>query len=267
MSETGFEIRGLNLRLGHVPVLRGVSFHLERGARMAVIGPNGAGKTSLIKCLARVLEPPRGAVVLDGRALERYSRRRLARWVGYVPQSSEAGLPFSVQEFVAMARYPHLRALGRFAPEDHEAVQTALGRTGAADLRDRILGTLSGGERQKVYIAAALAQEPAYLLLDEPTTFLDYKHQRDVLDLIDALHREQGMTVLTVTHDLNQGALTADRVLALRGGERVFCGPPEDLIAGGVLEDLYETAFDVVRSAPSAAPFVVPRRDGGSPHG
>ena len=157
-----------------------------------------------------------------------------------------------------MARYPHLEPLASPGRRDEEAVHNALILTHMDAFADRSMETLSGGERQKVHIAAALAQQSSTLLLDEPTTFLDYGHQVEVLELVERLHCEQGLTVLTVTHDLNQGPLRCDKVLALKKGSLAYWGEPADLLSQGILNTIYGTPFDVFPHPRTGTPLVFP---------
>ena len=183
-----------------------------------------------------------------GRPLAGLSRRERARHIAYVPQVRPASVPLSVYEVVLLGRYPHLSPL-QLAPrsEDFAAVEEALAVVGIADLRDRPLDELSGGERQAVYIAAALAQEAEMLVLDEPTTHLDARHQREVAALLLKLAREAGRTVVAATHDLNLASLLGDRLLALAGGRVLAVGSPAEILRPELLDRLFGTRFEIVR--------------------
>lgn len=248
-------------RLGFVrdgrAILRDVSFSVARGEYVAIVGPNGAGKTTLLKCLDRIQEAT-GGVVLLGRPLNEYRQRELARRIGYVPQADGRLLPFTVEEFVTLGRYPYLSPFSPVSREDRQAVRDALEQTGMAAFAARRIDTLSGGERQKAMIAAALAQGANLLLLDEPTTFLDYRHQAEIRDVLRRAHRERGTTVIAVTHDVNAAALESDRVLALRAGEVVFDGPPGDLMQPERLQAIYGTPLVLVAHPQAGLPMIVP---------
>lgn len=261
MTAPAFELNGVSLALDGKPILDGVGFVLEAGESLAVIGPNGAGKTTLLRCLLRMLSGARGEIRVFGDDLARLPRRELARRVAYVPQAEGRALPFTAREFMLMARYPHLDAFGRPGRADEEAVARAAERCGVAEFLDRRMDTLSGGERQTVFVAAAVAQAPRALLLDEPSTFLDYRHQAALGDLVEGLHRRDGLTVVSVTHDLNQGALTGGKVLALKAGRVVFFGEPAALTADpALLEDIYGTGFDFLRHPRTGEVIVAPVR-------
>jgi iron complex transport system ATP-binding protein len=239
-------------------VLRGVSLDLERGRRLVLVGPNGAGKTTLLKCLNRILGGWSGSITLTGRDLNAYSHRQLARWMAYVPQAGVQTAPFSVEVFVAMGRYPYQGPLARLTAQDRQAVDAALELTDTVFLRDRAMHALSGGERQRVLLAAALAQEAQILLLDEPTVFLDPRHEAAFCAVLSRVHQERNLTMITVTHDLNRAVLMHDRLVALKQGEVVFSGTPESFMTGAHLEEVYENSFLLTRHPTTGHPMVLP---------
>lgn len=262
MSTPAIDITGLRYAIGTTLILDDVSFRVGPGQYVSIIGPNGAGKTSLIRCINRLARAQDGRIRIFGQSLSDYTQRDLAKVISYVPQADARYFPFTVYEFVLMGRYPHLSPFSSVGPEDRAKVDEALELTGATAFAERSLQTLSGGERQSVFIAAALAQGARILLLDEPTTFLDYKHQVQVLTLLRRLNQQQDITIVAVTHDVNSGVLTSDRVLALKGGRVAFDGTPSDLIEKGVLENVYETGFELVSRGGTRTPIVVPAGDG-----
>lgn len=231
MSEPALELKGYSFARATRDVLRDISFTIARGERVAVVGPNGAGKSTLLQCLNRILRGGRGTIAVEGRPLERYTQRELAQRLAWVPQAAGRSGMFSVREFVEMARYPHQGPLGFAGPADGAAVLRALEDTGTAPLADRPLAELSGGERQLVFLAAALAQEAGILLLDEPAAFLDPPHKAEVFRAIARAHAGRDATVLFVTHDVNDALAHASRILALRDGALVFDGAAPDLPA------------------------------------
>jgi len=258
MSTPALEVRNLSYRINGKDILQNVSFSVEAGAYLSIIGPNGAGKTTLLKCLNRIIAGAEGEILVHGLPLGQYSQAKLATEIGYVPQGGTDDLPFTVFEFVMMGRYPHLSAFTSTTKQDEKAVYLALELAGAEELIERDCATLSGGERQKVLIAAALAQEARILLLDEPTTFLDPRHQCDILRVLARVNRESGVTILSVTHDINAAALSSDEVLALRDGLEVFRGPPRDLMTGAVLHDLFGQKFHTVEHPVTGQRLVLP---------
>jgi len=251
-------VRDFSLRLGAKHILRDVSFQVFGGEYLSIVGPNGAGKTTLLRSIDRLLPGGSGRIDIFGRPLESYRRKELARRLSYVPQADGRIFPFTVHQFVLMGRYPYLSPFSSVDKEGRQAVDEALRLTGTEEFAERRLDTLSGGERQKVYIAAALAQGADILLLDEPTTFLDYRHQAEIRDVLVRVSRSSGATIVCVTHDLNRAALDSDRILALRAGAVVFCGRPEEIMQAEVLRAIYHTPFHLVHHPPMRLPMIVP---------
>lgn len=225
--------------------LKGVDLLLRPGEWLALLGPNGSGKTTLLRVMAGLLRPRRGEVLLEGRPLRAYGSYERGRLLAYLPQNGPYPEGLLVEEVVRLGRLPHLGLWGREGKEDEEAVNWALEVTGASAFRGRLLGTLSGGERQRVLLARALAGRPRYLLLDEPTTFLDLAHQGVVVGLLRRL-AGMGLGVLSVLHDPNQAAL-AHRVAVLEGGRVVAEGGPEAVLQEPLLARLYGAGVRVVR--------------------
>lgn len=252
------EVESLSCDIGGKPILQDVSFRLNEGEYMAVIGPNGAGKTTLLKSLNRILRGYRGAIRLCGRPLQSYSQAALAKLMAYVPQADVRPMPFTVHEFVMMGRYPHLSPFSSVRPEDEDRVAQAMALTGTDAFTHRLCNTLSGGERQKVFIAAALAQNARILLLDEPTTFLDPHHQDEIFHILEQVNRCGGVSIVAVTHDINSAVLAAGRVLALKKGRVAFDGAAREVMNNRVLEGLFEKPFLFARHPVTGDPIVVP---------
>ncbi len=226
---------------GPVEVLSAISCEVAAGEIVGLIGPNGSGKSTLMRLMSGVRVPRVGQLAYDGRDLRTYRREELARAIAVVPQETAIELPFSVLEVVLMGRSPYLGKFGFEGAHDLAVAQRVMEQTGVADLATREVHALSGGERQRVILARALAQEPRVLLLDEPTAFLDIKHQVAVYDLMKQLSREQGLAVVAILHDLNLAALYCDRLLLLKAG-RTFCqGTPEEVLTYINIKAVYET--------------------------
>ncbi len=257
-AEIVLDIRAFSFRLGRKEILHDVSFSVGRGDYLSVVGPNGAGKTTLLKCIDRLLVGGTGRIEVFGRPLESYCQKDLARRISYVPQADGRVIPFTVRQFVLMGRYPYLSPFSSIDKEGCHAVDEALEMTGTAEFADRRLDTLSGGERQKVYIAAALAQGSDILLLDEPTTFLDYRHQAEIRDLLSRVNQQSKVTIVCVTHDLNRAVLDSDRIVALRAGRVLFTGTPTEIMNPDVLESLFQTPFLLTPHPQAAIPVIVP---------
>jgi len=241
------------------PVLNGLSLAINRGRLVNVLGPNGSGKTTLLRILVGLLVPSMGEVHLAGVSLDRYPRGALARRVAYVPQDTHSALGFTVLETVLMGRSPHTGALGFENSGDWLAAREALRMTDTEPFAERGLDELSGGERQRVVIARALAQTPELILLDEPTAFLDIKHQHAIYGLLRRLVRERGMTVVCVSHDLNLAAAYGDDLILLDAGRVAAAGNPAQVLRPEILSPVYDTPVVVRTDETTGRPYVLPR--------
>jgi len=224
------QLRDVHFAYDGAPVLRGVNLSVAEGGFLAVVGPNGSGKTTIVRIASGLLRPRRGECLVAGRATHAYRPRELARLVAVVPQESHIAFPFTALQVVLMGRAPYLGPLGFESARDLEVARAALRETDAEPLSDRLLSELSGGEKQRVIIARALAQEARLLLLDEATSHLDIRHQLDIFRIVRRLNRERGVTVVMVEHDLNLAAMLAERMVLLAEG-RVFAdGTPREVL-------------------------------------
>ena len=240
-------VADLTVELGGARVLDGVSASAEAGEWVALIGPNGAGKTTLLRAVAGLVRC-QGSVELEGEPAAALGRRELAKRVALVPQLPLAPPEMSVADYVLLGRTPHV---GYFASEgrhDLEAADRTLARLDLLHLADRRLGTLSGGERQRAVLARALAQEPHLLLLDEPTSTLDIGRQQQVLELVDGLRREGGLTVLSAMHDLTLAGQYADRLVLLDRGRVVASGRARDVLTRELIQEVYGAAVTVIEN-------------------
>jgi iron complex transport system ATP-binding protein len=240
------------------PAVDGVSLEAGRGMVTAVVGPNGSGKSTLVRAFLGRMPLERGAITLDG-APSLASEAR-ARRVAVVVQREEPAFPMTVPEYVALGRHPHLGLWRAAGPADHRAVERALTLAGVADLADRRVDALSGGEWQRVRLARALAQEGEAIVLDEPTTFLDVAHEMGVFELLHRVAREHGQAVLLVSHQLNLVARFADHMVLLHHGRLAAAGTPDDVMRGSILERVYEWPLVVTRDPAVGAPALVPLR-------
>jgi iron complex transport system ATP-binding protein len=253
------ELREVTVVLGGASVVDGVSAAVAHGEWLALIGPNGAGKTTLLRAIGRLVAFD-GEIALDGAAADELSRGDLARLVAVVPQEPSTPPWMTVAEYVLLGRTPHLGPLAKEGTRDRDAAARALGRLDLLAFADRRLGTLSGGEKQRVVVARALAQEASIVLLDEPTAALDIGHQQQALELLDGLREESGLTLVAAMHDLTLAAQYADRMLLLDAGRVVADGAPGDVLTEAVIAEHYGAAIDVVAVGDRVA--VVPRRPG-----
>jgi iron complex transport system ATP-binding protein len=224
-----------------------------------IVGPNACGKTTLLRALARLLKPRKGMVYLDGEVLTSMPAKQVARRLGLLPQSSIAPDGITVADLVSRGRYPHQRLLRQWSREDAAVVERSMAATGVTDLADRLVDELSGGQRQRVWLAMALAQETELLLLDEPTTFLDIAHQIDILDLCADLHAEQGRTLVAVLHDLNHAARYGTHLIAMRDGEVIATGTPEEVVTAERVEQIFDLPCRVMPDPETGTPLVIPK--------
>jgi iron complex transport system ATP-binding protein len=225
-------------------VINGMEFTIRQGEIVGVIGPNGSGKSSLLKLLTKLVRPQEGTIHLFGAELGALSRESISRQVAYMPQDLSYDFPFSVMDMVLMGRFPYRRGglwnlVGWEQQEDLAAAEEAMVQTDVRHLANRMITTLSAGERQRVLLARALAQVPRVLMLDEPTAHLDLNHQLDVCRILQRVHAQLQMTVLLVSHDINLASQYCDRILVMKQGAVVCIGPPQDVIHPLVLTEVY----------------------------
>ena len=251
-------VDGLRFAYDGRTVLDGVSLRVEPGEVVGLLGPNGSGKSTLIRAVARVLEDYEGAIRIDDREVRGIDRRELARSLAVVPQEPVFGFPFTALEIVLMGRHPHLAGAVFESADDLALAREALDRCGCAELAARAIHELSSGERQRVVFARALAQEPRLLLLDEPASFLDIRHQVDVYDTVRWLVGERDCSVLTVMHDLNLAAEYCDRVYLLREGRIDAEGPTGEVLSYANLTRVYDTEVYVDTNALTGKLIVTP---------
>jgi iron complex transport system ATP-binding protein len=240
-----FEIRSVSVRFGAAEALRGASLELHAGEFVAIAGPNGAGKSTLLSVIAGLLAPSSGACLFLGQEAHRWNRREFARRAAVMTQAEPTDFPFTAAEVVYMGRMPHATGIYE-TPADHAAVAKALAETGAEAFRDRDFRTLSGGEKQRVLISSALAQETAVLLLDEPSNHLDLQHQISLYRLLRDLSRN-GMLVVAVTHDLNLAAAYAGRLVLLDEGRIRADGAPGDVLGSELVGEIFHVPVELYR--------------------
>jgi iron complex transport system ATP-binding protein len=258
LSGTAFTVRGLIVRIGDAQLLAGLDLDVAAGEWLTIVGPNGAGKTTLLRALAGLLRPSDGSVLLHGTPSSSLDRRRRARAVAFVPQDPVLPPGMRVADYVLLGRTPHLAPLGAEGSHDLEVAGRALERLDVASLSGRMLDTLSGGERRRVLLARAVAQEASVLLLDEPTTALDLGHQVEVLELVDQLRHAQQLTVVSTMHDLSLAAQFADRLALIDRGRVVVTGGADDVLTDEHLGRYYGTAVRTIEA--DGVRLVVPLR-------
>jgi iron complex transport system ATP-binding protein len=252
----GYRYPAPERRDGRAFALADVSLAVASGEVLGVIGPNSAGKTTLIRLVTRVLEPQRGEVRFEGVPVARLPRAALARQIAVVPQDLPPALPFTVEQLVLMGRYPHAPRRFFESAQDRRLACRAMEQTGVLELAAAPVAALSGGERQRAILARALAQEPRLLVLDEPTAHLDLRYQVETVALLRRVNRQQRMTVVLVSHDLNLTAEVCDRVLLMAGGRVEALGTPAEVLEAGRLGRVYGCPVAVERSAVTGRPIV-----------
>jgi len=250
-------VHGLTVSYAAHTVLSDVSFEVARGDLVVVLGPNGAGKTTLLRTIAKVVSPKVGTVLLDGRDIVKLPVRQLMKTLSVVPQSEGSVFSFTVQDIVAMGRTPHLSPLAPLSQKDWQIVREAMEATDVWELRDRLFTELSGGEQRRVLIAKALAQEPQLLLLDEPTANLDLHYQLEVVELIQRLNRERGITVLAVLHDLNLAAMMGHRFILMHRGRIYAVGNADEVLTPQNIQQVYGVPVVVTRHPLNGKPIIL----------
>ncbi len=251
-------IKNISASYGDQPVLRGLSFSVGKGECFIIIGPNGSGKTTLMKIITGLLRADEGGVFIEGRPINSYNRKDLARRMAFVPQQVPLDFPFRVSDVVLFGRAPHLGTFGFESAQDRLLAGQAMDFTEVGHLADRRMDQLSGGERQRVFIARAICQEPEIILLDEPTAALDIAHQLRVMDLMEKMKNEKQITVVMVSHDVNLAAMYADILLLVNRGQSLHCGPPGEVLTYETLEKAYGCPLLVDESPLGPMPRVTP---------
>ncbi|OUC92833.1 ABC transporter ATP-binding protein [Streptosporangium minutum] len=254
---TRLAAQDITLAYGGRVVSTHVSLDVPDGAFTAIVGANACGKSTLLRAFVRLLKPSAGAVLLDGRDVAGYRPKAIAREVGFLPQGLVVPESIVARRLVARGRYPHQSLLSTWSSEDERAVDEAMAAAGVADLAERPVEELSGGQRQRVWVAMVLAQETRYLLLDEPTTFLDITHQYELLALFARL-RDEGRTVIAVLHDINQACRYADHLVAMKDGRVVAEGAPADIVDAALIQEVFNLPSVVVPDPVTGTPMVVP---------
>lgn len=249
---------GVSLAYGDRRVVEDLDLVVPPGRVTAIVGANACGKSTVLRALARLLEPAQGTVVLDGDDIHSLPTKQVARTLGLLPQSPIAPEGIVVADLVGRGRHPHHGWVGRWSREDEVAVAEALELTATSDLADRPVDELSGGQRQRVWIAMALAQRTDILLLDEPTTYLDVSHQVDVLDLLVDLNRLRGTTIVMVLHELNLAARYADHLVAMAAGRIHAAGAPDEVLDERLVNEAFGLDCTVLPDPVSGRPLVLP---------
>ena len=248
----------LSLAYDNTPILSDLTLTIPIGHITALVGANGCGKSTLLRGISRLLKPRKGKVILDSTDIWKLSTKALAKRLGILPQSPIAPDGLTVYELVAQGRYPHQSWFQQWSADDERITLEAMEITTMTAFANRPVDTLSGGQRQRAWIAMTLAQDTEWLLLDEPTTFLDLAYQIDVLDLLHDLNRERGKTIVMVLHDLNQASRYADSIVALCDGQVVAQGTPEDVMTVETIQQVFGVKTEIIPDPIFGTPMCVP---------
>ncbi|WP_239615320.1 ABC transporter ATP-binding protein [Cohnella mopanensis] len=251
-----FTVDSISIRYEKKSVIRDFSFSVKQGEVVSIIGPNGSGKSTLLKAVSRLIPYHEGTVELEGTNLSAMSSKQVARKMCMLSQKNQAPNDMTVIDLVSYGRYPHKKWFEKLNQEDNEIVKWALDKTHLAEYKDRTISSLSGGEAQRAWIAMALAQRPKILLLDEPTTYLDISHQYEVLELVRALNKEMGMTILMVLHDLNHASSYSDQIVVVQAGEKAMSGTPNEVMTTDMIRHIYRMDAEIQYYSPDNKPRI-----------
>ncbi|WP_134685072.1 ABC transporter ATP-binding protein [Brevibacillus migulae] len=235
----------LKISYGQQDIVSNLNLHIPDGKITCIIGPNGCGKSTVLKTMSRILPAKSGAVFLDGKEISKEGTKKIAQKMAILPQSPDAPEGLTVAELVSYGRFPYQKGLGKLTADDRDVIEWALEVTGISAFRDKAVDALSGGQRQRVWIAMALAQETEFILLDEPTTYLDLSHQLEVLELLKELNVAEHRTIVMVIHDLNHAARFAHYIVAMKDGKIVKEGTPYEVMTPDVLRMVFHIDVEI----------------------
>lgn len=251
------DVKNLSFSYDTAPILKNVELRIKEGTFAGIVGPNGSGKTTLAKNIMRALVPERKTVFLSGEDIRDLTHKKLARKLAAVPQSTVIEYDFTVEDIVLMGRAPHIGRFERESKRDFDSVEEAMKRTDIWHLRKRSVREISGGERQRVIIARALAQEPSVLVLDEPVSHLDIKHQIGLMELTKKLCREKNITVLAILHDLNFAMAYCDQVMLVHQGSIKVDGKPEAVLTQARIKEVYDIDVYIIDHPKTGLPYIM----------
>lgn len=252
------EVEKLNFAYEEELTLKDISFNIKKGEFISIIGPNGSGKSTLLKNISNIYSPQSGSIKIYNNDIKKYGTRELAKNIALVPQDTIISYNFSVLDIVLMGRFSHLNRFEKEREEDFKIVYEALKKTNTFHLKDRNIDEISGGERQRVIIARALAQEPKIIFLDEPTSHLDINHQMELLNLLKILNKERKTTIILVIHDINLACRYSDKIILMNNGEIVSIGTPKEVVTRKNIEKTYGLNIIVEENPYTDSIYIVP---------
>ncbi|KAF6579098.1 ABC transporter ATP-binding protein [Paenibacillus sp. EKM212P] len=262
-----FRLKTANLDIAYEDrlIVEDLNVEIPQGKITALVGANGSGKSTILKTMARIMNPKGGSVLLDGKSIHKQSTREVAKQLAILPQNPTAPEGLTVTELVSYGRFPYQKGFGSMKAEDRKMVEWAIQVTGMSEFHDRPIDQLSGGQRQRAWIAMALAQDTDILFLDEPTTFLDMAHQLEVLHLLEYLNTSAERTIVMVVHDLNHAARYAQHMIAIKKGKAEAVGTPIEVMSPDVLREVFGIEADIVTDPRTGVPLCLPYALAGQP--
>lgn len=252
------ETNGLSIAYEARLIVEDLNIQIPQGKITALVGANGSGKSTILKTMARLMQPKAGQVLLDGKSIHKQSTREVAKQLAILPQNPTAPEGLTVTELVSYGRFPYQKGFGSLKEEDKKMVEWAIDATGLNEFHDRPIDQLSGGQRQRAWIAMALAQDTDILFLDEPTTFLDMAHQLEVLQLLEELNISSQRTIVMVVHDLNHATRYAHHMIAIKQGKAAAIGSPQEVMTSDVMREVFGIEADIITDPRTGVPLCLP---------
>ncbi|MBR5913390.1 MAG: ABC transporter ATP-binding protein [Selenomonadaceae bacterium] len=251
--------KNICFKIGEKKILDDVSVNFDENKKISIIGPNGAGKSTLLKILCLLNENFSGRVTLDGEDIKNFGRKKISQVIAILPQEKNAPNDTTVKQLANFGRFPHRKIFSDTSLEDEKAVEWALEVTKLKKFENRQVSSLSGGERQRAWLAMTLAQKPKILLLDEPTTYLDIAHQLEVMEIINSVNKNFGITVISVLHDINHARIYSDEIIVIKNGKIFSAGEPKKILTVSSVEKIFEVKADIFKNS-SGIEMVIPMK-------
>lgn len=254
------KIKNFKVGYNNKVIVNNFDLHVKKGEVLSIIGPNGSGKSTILKTIGRLLKPMEGMIYLDGKSLWDMNTKEIAKDMACLSQHNSAPKDLTIKKIVKFGRHPHKSWFETLNKEDDEIVEWAIEKTNLSHLKDKNMVSISGGERQRAWIAMALAQKPKILLLDEPTTYLDINNQIEVLELVKELNEKLGLTVIMVLHDLNQAAKYSSNILVIKNGKVRAEGKPEEILDEKLIRDVYNVDMNILKNQFGEKIIFIPKK-------